>query len=155
MATVFESTDHPKGTPWGLVYTRFLARPLAVCTIPLMVGATTSALLKQPVWAYLVWGLPIALVLATLWTHFSLNRTLAEVSFRPGQAAVRSVGDVLSDQPRDWEPIFNVRTTSWSVEVALGRTTYVFGAERWPNFEALGDVARESFRPQASASSRA
>jgi hypothetical protein len=151
--TVFESIHHPHGASWGLVYTRFLARPLGVCIIPLMVGATTSALLEQPVWGYLVWGLPAALVLATVWTHFSLGRTPAELSFRSGQAAVRSVYDVLRGQPRDWRPIFNVRTTAWSVEVAVGRTTHLFQPEQWPEFEALGDAARQSFQPQASPSS--
>ncbi|WP_208425729.1 MULTISPECIES: hypothetical protein [Salinibacter] len=152
--TVFESTHHPDEDAWGLVYTRFLGRPLGVCTVPLMVGATTSALLKQPIWAYLVWGLPAALILATVWTHFSLSRTPAEISFRPGQAAVRSVYDVLLDRPRDWRPIFNVRTTSFDVELAVGRTTYLLQPTQWPRFGALRDAARESFRPQ-EASSRA
>lgn len=152
VATVFESTYHPNETPWGLVFTRFFARPLGVCTIPLMVGATTSALLKQPIWAYLVWGLPAAIVLATVWTHFTLKRTLAEVSFRPGQAAVRSVYDVLHDQPRVWEPIFNVRTTSWNTELAVGRTTYLLQPDQWSDYKALRDAARQSFRPQASSS---
>ncbi|WP_103026465.1 hypothetical protein [Salinibacter altiplanensis] len=145
-ATVFESSHHPEGNSWGRVYTRFLPRPLGVCTLPLMVGATTSAFLEQPIWAYLVWGLPAAIALATVWTHFSLNRTLAEVSFRPGQAAIRSVYDVLVDQPRDWTPIFNVRTTSFDVELAIGRTTYLLQATQWPKFQALRNAAQESLR---------
>ncbi len=155
VATVFESTHHPKDESWGLVYTRFLARPLGVCTVPLMVGATTSALLEQPIWAYLVWGLPAAIALATVWTHFSMSRTPAEVGFRPGQAAVRSVYDVLVDHPRDWKPIFNVRTTSFDVELAIGRTTYLLQPPQWHEFPALRTAAREAFRPEAAASSHA
>lgn len=148
MSTTFKSIHHPGDTPWGIVYTRFLARPLAVCTIPLMIGATTSALLDQPVWGYLVWGLPAALALATIWTHFTMARTIAEVGFRSGQAAFRSVYDVLRGQPPEWKPLFNVRTTSWHIEISVGRTTYMLQLEQWPNYDALRDAARQSFQPE-------
>jgi len=123
-----------------------------MCTLPLMIGATTSALLGQSVWAYLVWGLPAALLLATIWTHFSMARTLAEVALRPGQAAFRSVYDVLLDRPRAWAPIFNVRTTSWDTELSVGRTTYTLQPKRWPEYDKLQSAARQSFQPQASSS---
>lgn len=145
--TVFKSTNHPGDTPPGIVYTRFLARPLGVCTVPLMIGATTSALLGEPIWAYLVWGLPAAIGLATVWAHFSMARTLAEVAIQPGQAAFRSVYDVLRGNPRDWEPIYNVQSTSWNLELSVGRTTYELKPKQWPNYETLTDAARQSFNP--------
>ncbi|PSQ51172.1 MAG: hypothetical protein BRD28_06080 [Bacteroidetes bacterium QH_10_64_37] len=150
--TTFKSTYHPGDTAWGVVYTRFLAPPLGVCTVPLMIGATTSALLEQPIWAYLVWGLPSAIALATVWTHFSMARTIAEVGFRPGQAAFRSVYDVLLDRPLVWKPIFNVRTTSWHVELSAGRTTYELQQNRWPEYDSLQDAARQSFQSEAASS---
>ncbi len=152
MPTIFRSIHHPAGSPWGIVYTRFLARPLGVCTVPLMIGATTSALLGQPIWAYLVWGLPSAIALATVWTHFTMARTIAEVGFRPGQAAFRSVYDVLLDRPLVWKPIFDVRTTSWHVELSAGRTTYELRQDRWPEFDALQDAARQSFQSETASS---
>lgn len=118
-----------------------------------MIGATTSALLGQPIWAYLVWGLPIAIALATVWTHFTLSRTIAEVGLRPGQAAFRSVYDVLLDRPYEWKPVLNVRTTSWHVELSAGRTTYELQADRWPDYDALRDAALQSFQAESSASS--
>jgi len=148
--TTFKSAYHPGDSPWGIVYTRFLARPLGVCTIPLMIGATTSALLSQSVWPYLVWGLPTALALATVWTHFSMARTLAEVGFRSGQAALRSVYDVLLDRPFDWKPILNVRATSWHLEISVGRATYELTPKRWHKYEQLCNAARESFKQQQS-----
>lgn len=150
MPTTFKSTYHPGDSPWGIVYTRFLARPLGVCTIPLMIGATTSALLNQSVWPYLVWGLPSALALATLWTHFSMARTVAEVGFRAGQATIRSVYDVLLERPFNWKPILNVRTTSWNLELSAGRTTYEMTPEQWREYERLCEAARESFKQQQS-----
>lgn len=151
MPTTFKSTHHPEDAPWGLVYTRFLARPLGVCTIPLMIGATTSALLEQSVWGYLVWGLPIAIGLATVWTHFSMSRTIAEVRFRSGQAALRSVYDVLQDRPYEWKPIFSVRATTMRIEISVGRTTHMLHPNQWPNYDTLKDVARQSFRPESGA----
>ena len=118
-----------------------------------MIGATTSALLGQPIWAYLVWGLPAAIALATVWTHFTLSRTIAEVGFRPGQAALRSVYDVLLNRPLNWKPIFNVRTTSWHVELSAGRTTYELHHDQWPNHDALSDAAVQAFQPETSPSS--
>jgi hypothetical protein len=118
-----------------------------------MVGATTSALLGEPIWGYLVWGLPSALALATVWTHFSISRTTAEVAFRPGQAALRSVYDVLSGRPRTWKPIFSVRATSFRVELSVGRTTRLLQPDTWPNYNALREAARESFRPEAESPS--
>lgn len=120
-----------------------------------MIGATTSALLNQPIWAYLVWGLPAAIALATVWTRFSLSRTVAEIALRPGQAALRSVYDVLQDRPLSWEPIYKVRATSWNTEVSVGRTTHVLQPKDWPDYEALREGAKNAFRPNASSPSHA
>lgn len=117
-----------------------------------MIGATTSALLGQAVWGYLVWGLPAAVLLSSVWTHFSMDRTLAEVHLRAGQAALRSVYDVLRDRALDWKPIFNVRTTSWHIELSIGRTTYELRNTDWPAFDRLGGVARRAFHPEGSTS---
>lgn len=152
MPTTFKSAHHPGNTPWGIVYTRFLARPLAVCTLPIMIGATTSALLDQSVWGYLVWGLPVAIGLSTIWTHFTMSRTIAEVGFRTGQAALRSVYDVLLDHPYEWKPIFSVRATSLRIEISVGRTTHMLYPDQWPRYDALQDAARQSFRPDTRAS---
>ena len=150
VSTTFRSTHHPGNAPWGIVYTRFLARPLGVCTVPLMIGATMSALLGEPIWAYLVWGLPSAIALATIWTHYTMARTIAEVGFRPGQAAFRSVYDVLLNRPFAWKPIFDVRTTSWHVELSVGRTTHELRKDRWPDHDRLQDAALQSFQAEAA-----
>ena len=95
----------------------------------------------------------MAIALATIWAHFSISRTIAEVWFRPGQAALRSVYDVLRDRPPDWKPVFNVRTTSWYVELSVGRATYMLQIDQWPDHVSLRNAARESFQPQTESSS--
>lgn len=147
MPTVFQSADHPGHTPGRVVYTRALAGPLAVCTVPLMIGATTSALLGEPVWGYLVWGLPAALTLSSLWTHFTLARTPAELAVRPGQAALRSVVEVLRNSPRTWHAISSVRATRWELELSIGRTTHMLKPNRWPQYAALREETRNAFDP--------
>jgi hypothetical protein len=117
-----------------------------------MIGATTSALLDQSVWGYLVWGLPVAIGLSTVWTHFTMSRTIAEVGFRSGQAALRSVHDVLTERPYEWKPILSVRATSLRIEISIGRTTHMLYPNQWPKYDALQDAARQSFRPAPNAS---
>lgn len=117
-----------------------------------MVVATASALQGKPVWGYLAWGLPAAILIATLWAQFMLSRTVAEVRLRPGQAAIRSVHDVLYDRSPDWYPLYNVRQTPWHVEMSVGWNTYEFGPRQWPEYEALRTAAREAFHSEASSS---
>lgn len=120
-----------------------------------MIGATTSALLGDPIWAYLVWGLPTAIALASIWTRFTMARTIAEIALQPGQAAIRSVYDVLREHPLDWESISTVRSTSWNTELSVGRTTFVLYPKQWPKYDQLQEVARQSFQPEASSPSYA
>lgn len=119
-----------------------------------MIGATASALQGQPVWLYLAWGFPAALLVATFWAHFTLRRTIAEIQLRSGQAAVRSVQDVLSGQSSTWHPLFKVRTTPWHTEVSVGWNTYELAPRDWPEYEELRDAAREAFNPNTSNSIR-
>lgn len=151
---MYKSTHHPDDTPRGVVFTQALARPLGVCTVPIMIGATASALQGNPIWAYLTWGLPAALLVATLWAHFTLRRTVAEIRLRSGQAAVRSVQDVLNDRPPQWHPLFKVRATTWYLEVSLGWNTYEFRPKQWPEYNELTESARQAFQPDESASIR-
>lgn len=154
VSKVFKSVHHPEDTPRGVVFTRALARPLGVCTVPIMIGATASALQGQPVWSYLVWGLPAALLVATFWAQFTLRRRVAEVHLRPAQAVVRSVRDVLNDHSPDWQPLYNVRTTPWRVEVSVGWNTYELDPPHWPEYDTLQEEVQNAFHPDESSSVR-
>lgn len=153
MATVFKSKNHPKGRPRTLVYTQALVQPIGACTAPLMIGATAAALQGRPAWGYLVWGFPVALFVATLWTHFYLSSTTAEVHLRSGQIAIRSIQDVLGDRPLDWHPLHNVRATPDYTEISVGWSTQVCRREEWPEYEQLKTAAQQALRAEDPARS--
>ena len=144
MTTSFRSRHHPGSTPRGLIYARRLIGPLGACTLPLMIGATVSALLGRATWPYRVWGLPAALFFATVWTRFALSTTTAAVHLREGKCAVESVHDVLRDRPRTWEPLYGVREAAGDVELYLEWTTHVLRRPDWPEFSDLRRAARRA-----------
>jgi hypothetical protein len=115
---------------------------------PLMIGASASALQGNPVLGYLIWGVPIALVVATLWTHFRLSSTPAELHLRGGQIALRSVQDVLLNRPLTWLPLYNVRVSPDDVEIAVRWNTLICRRSEWPEYESLQDAAQQTFQPQ-------
>ena len=146
MASVFRSVHHPGDTPSGVVYTRALAGPIGACTVPLMIGATTSALLQQSVWPFLVWGLPLAVLCATGWAHFTLTRQIAELHLRAGQAALRSVWDVMRDRSAEWHALHNVKTTAAGVELSIGWAAYELRRVDWAQFPQMQAQNEEAFR---------
>jgi len=148
--TVFKSRHHPKERSRGLVYTDALVRPIGACTTPLMIGATAGALQGHLVWGYLVWGFPTALVIATLWTHFRLSSTTAELHLRSGQVAIQSVQDVLLERSPSWHPLHNVRVGPEYIEVSVGWSTQICRRRDWPQYERLRSAAKEAFYPQQS-----
>lgn len=150
VTTSFESRHHPGSRPRASVYAERLIGPLGACTLPIMIGATVAALEGQSVWPFLVWGFPLALGLASIWTQFALSRTVAAVHLRDGKCAVESVRDVLRRQPRDWEPLYDVRETGGSVELLLGWTTYECRRPDWPEFSELRRSARRATGTRAS-----
>lgn len=148
MQQVFHSRHHPGDRPSGLVYTQALVKPIGACMTPLMIGATAAALQGHRVWGYLVWGLPSALIVASLWTHFRLSSLPAEIHVRPGQVAVRSIQDVILRRPPDWHPLHNVRIAPEETQISVGWTTRICRRADWPRYEKLREAAQQAFRPR-------
>lgn len=144
MPRTFHSHHHPENRSAGLVYARALIDPLAACSLPVMIGATTAALQGHATWPYLVWGFPGALLLASVWSQFTLATTIAEVRFRDGKCAVSSVHDVLRERPPEWASLYDVGEASGAVELYLGWTTHILSREDWPEFAELRSAARRA-----------
>lgn len=145
---MFKSVHHPEGRAPGFVYTEALIKPIGACMSPLMVGATASALQGNPILGYLVWGVPAALVVATLWTHFRLSSTPAELRLRSGQVALRSVQDVILNRAPTWKPLYNVRVSAEYLEISVRWNTQMVRRTEWPEYERLRDAAKQAFHPQ-------
>lgn len=111
-----------------------------------MIGAAVAALQGQAAWGYLVWGLPAALVAASLWTQFMLLRTPAELHLRPSQAAVRSIHDVLYNRSPEWSTLHHVRSGPGFTDLSVGWQTYTCYPHRWRKYNALQDAAERAFR---------
>ena len=147
----FKSVHHPDGTPAALVYGRALARPLLACALPVMIGALAVALQGRDALAFVVAGLPAALLVATAWTHFHLRRTPAEIRVRiaphkgPDEAAVRSVADCLGRLAApNWRPVLDLRLTKTAIQTSIGRTTYELSHAAWPDHDALLDALQQA-----------
>lgn len=114
---------------------------------PLMIGATAAALQGHPVLGYLIWGFPSAIIIASLWTHFRLSSTPAELHLRSGKVATRSIQDVLLDRPVQWHPLHNVRVSTEYTEVSVGWATQVCRRAEWPEYDKLRETAQQAFAP--------
>jgi hypothetical protein len=137
MSMTFHSTLHPHGQPWVLVYGRALVDTLGWCVLPLMVGALAATLQRGDPLPYLVYGLPVALVVASGWTHFRLRTRLAEVHVAEAAAAVRSVWEVMRASPLTWLPVLDLRKTRTTFQFTLGHTPHEQFDAVWPEREAL------------------
>lgn len=114
-----------------------------------MIGATASALQGQPVWGYVIWGFPSALVVAILWTQFTLSTTAAELHLRPGQVALRTVYDVLRQKSTPWKPLYKVQVSHAQIELSVGWNTHVLRPRDWPKYEELKEYAQRAHHSAA------
>jgi len=150
MTTQFRSHLHPGERSKAQVYAQRLVGPIGTCTLPVMIGATVAVLQGETVWAYLVWGFPTALALASVWTQFTLSRTVVEVHLRGGQCAVQSLYDVLLDRPLQWDPLYGLQESEGQIELSFGWTTQVLRRTEWTHFTELRDAVRYAVKGQVS-----
>lgn len=142
MRVSFHSVHHPEGLPATHVVGRALVKPVAACVVPVMIGATVAVLQWTSAWPYFSVGLPVALGLASVWTHFTLRRTPAALHLRPGEAAVQSVYDVLRGHPIDWHPVLDARLTHSKTHLTLGLDTQTLTRSTWAEFDDIQDAVR-------------
>jgi hypothetical protein len=147
MPTCFHSTNHPGDRPTAHVVSKALVRPLAALAVPLMAGTTAAVLTGQSVTLALVVGMPLVMASATVYAHFRLGQTPAELCLRPGEAAVRSVRDVLYRTPRRWQPLYDARIDATETTLTIGWRTVRCQQAAWPAHDALQDAVRRARRP--------
>lgn len=120
-----------------------------------MIGATVAALQGHSVWEYLVWGLPLALTAASVWTHFTLSRTAVELHFRGEQCAVRTLHDVLLQRPLEWHSLYGLQESEGEIELSFGWSTQVLRRVQWTQFAEMRDAARHAVQGRSAKPSAA
>ena len=143
--TLFKSLSHPGSSPAPLVYGRSLVRPLAFCMLPLMIFASLNVLTGVDPFSLLLWSVPGAYLLATAWTFYTLQGTLAEIILHEGAAAVRTVWEVASKK-KDlrWWYILGVKANGSGLLVTVGHTVYDLQADDWPSLSDLRSALEEA-----------
>lgn len=140
---VFKSTDHPGDLPGAYIYLQVLGRAFLWCTLPLMLGATATVLMEGDPLPFLIWGLPVAVLAATGWTLFHLNRRIAMIRITDGHVAVYSVWDVVHNRPPITGPLLHAERSYKGVRASIGDAVYTFQAESWLEFEELLGTLRK------------
>ena len=77
--TELPSRLHPHATPFGLVWTRAMLRPLAATMLAVMIGSLLYALLERDPLVFVVWWTPVALAVSLVWSAWSLRQRPASL----------------------------------------------------------------------------
>lgn len=149
MSSCFRSTYHPGSRPAAHVVSEALVQPLALFAIPLMIGTTAAVLLGQSIVLSLAVGLPLVLGGASVVAHFRLGQLPAEVCLRGGEAALRSVRDIIYGTPRQWRPLYDARLEATQTTLTIGWQTLRCTRNDWPEHDALQTAVRDARRPMA------
>lgn len=147
-AIAFQSRAFPEAANWGVVYARALVRPVAACLLPVVLTTLVVALQGYPVQPFVWWMSGAALALASAWTTFRLQRTVAEIRIDGPLAWVRTIADCVRD-PRgrhsEWEPVHDMRDYGRWCFVTVGLSSYTIEQDDWPFYEVLRDALRDAY----------
>lgn len=131
---VYKSINHPGGASRVLIFTQWLVRPLAVCSLPLMVMTLVDVLQGRDILRYLIFGFPAAVAFASAWTSLRMRAAPAEIAISGPFAEVRTVLDVLSGRPpRPWRIVLEVRKSEDGFQVAIGESVFELVDDDWPD----------------------
>ena len=144
---IYRSAYHPGTASAAIVFARSHIRPIAVCLLPIMIVASIGVLTKVDPLLFLAWSVPVAYVLATWWTFFSLTRRTAELHVGAGAARTRSVWDVARRrQTPAWLPVLGVKQTGYSLLVSIGHAVEELRPDEWAEFDELARALRSASR---------
>lgn len=142
----FTSDAHPQSMPWGVVYGRALVRPIAACMLPVMILTLVAVLEGVQILPGLFWASGGALLVASAWTSFRLQREVAEIRVRSDLACVRTVWEVLNEPCAEWQQVLDVRDYGTWAHVTVGFASYELDRGRWNRYGEMVDALRVSAR---------
>ncbi len=112
--------------------------PLAITTLPVMIGVLMNALQGTSIWNWIFFGFPIALIIAVFLTFYQLQTTTAEVYIGENLVALRSLYDCMQDRRRlRWKPVLSLRESHSFLIVTLTDADYVLRKDQWEDRDAL------------------
>lgn len=137
----FVSERHPGSRSYAVVFGRHSVNAIAVAFLPLMVASLIAALQYEPILGFLLWGFPVALVGALLWTAFSLRRQVCQIDILGNTVRLSSIHDVArgADAAR-YVVLFDVRDYGSWLSIAAGDADYFALRDEWPNYRKLREA---------------
>ncbi len=133
----FTSEAHPRSLPWAVVYGQALVRPIAACMLPVMILTLVAVLEDVQILPGLLWASGAALLTASAWTSFRLQREAAELLVSSETACVRTVWEVLNGVRAEWQQVLDVRDYGTWAHVTIGFASYEIDRERWVRYDEL------------------
>lgn len=133
----FRSKAHPHSMPRAVVYGRALVRPIAACMLPVMILTLVGVLEGVQILPGLLWASGAALLIASAWTSFRLQRQVAVIRISSEFASAQTVSDVLNDVPPRWQQVLDVRDYGTWAHVTIGLTPFELDRAEWDQYYEL------------------
>lgn len=119
------------------MYARALATPLAVCLLPVMIGALVGVLEGYRLGPYVWWACGAAFLLANGWTSFHLQTLPAELHLQDGYGALLTVWECAHRSPPEWHRILDMRDYGRWCFVTIGLSSFHLEGEDWEDFSEI------------------
>lgn len=146
----FESVHHPGDRPASHLYVQALGTRVLAFMLPLMIGSATAILLGRDPLVVAIWGTPVAVGAAAMWTGFHLARTPARLDLRGDRVAIHSIWDVASGRRPALRPLLGTERTPEGLRVSAGWTVHHLRSRDWPRFDRLRRALDLSRSPSSS-----
>lgn len=142
----FKSTYYPRHDAPALVYAQAFIRPWAGCMLPVMILTLVGVLEGYPVLSFFLVGAGTAMIAASLWTYYQLQRTPAALHVGADTATIETVWDVMYGRRPAGEPVYDLREYPDRMDVTIGYVHYTIYFSRWPRHEELLNALQQARR---------
>lgn len=115
--------------------------------LPVMILTLVAVLEGVPILPGLLWASAAALLIASAWTSFRLQREVAVVRISSEFASAQTVSDVLNDARPRWQHVLDVRDYGSWAHVTIGLTPFEIDRAHWNDYDELITSLKRCSRP--------
>ena len=134
----FRSNEHPRVASKASVAAAALAKPIGFCMLPVMIGALVTMLQGFYALGFLLYGFPIASVVALGWTWIRVRSQIVEIHFDRDLVGVRSLMDAaLPASPLILKRLIDVDADQRPAWITLGLDHYQLHPSLWPEWNMI------------------